>query len=487
MTALRQTRAASWSDAWMASRKDPWLFATGVMGYLPHGAPNPDGRDQLEAWQDKYLREFHIGPDGKPVDDPRHSTRSGHGCGKTTTISILALWFVTTHYDAKCVITAASQDQLRDGAWAELRKQSQKLPPDLRDRYEFGEERVSLKAAPEMAFIVRRTASKSNPEALQGIHAKHVLYLVDEASGIDDIVFEVAAGSLSTAGAMACLFSNPTKTSGYFYETHHRLRHRWRAHVVSSEDVPRARGHIEDIIAAYGKGSNRYRVRVLGEFPTSDDDTVISLELVLAASKRQVERRSVRPVWGVDVGRFGDDASALAKRQGNALLEPPKEWLGLDTMQLVGRILREWETTDEDLQPAEICVDVIGIGAGVADRLQELGLPVLPVNVAESAAVSDDYSRLRDELWWHGRKWFEGRDVSIPIGCEKLIGELTTVTYDFASSGKLVVESKREMRKRGLPSPNQADAFLNTFATLDRKRDPIRRKRYGNGGSAWAA
>lgn len=489
-TAKRQPTAPdapAWADAWLNSVRDPWLFATGVLGYLPAGAPNPDGLDQLEAWQDKYLREFYLDAEGKPTNEPRHSTRAGHGVGKGTALAILALWFPLTHFDSKAVLTANSQDQLRDNNWPEIRKQARKLPPDLAAMIEISEERLYVKAAPEMAFVVRRTASVNNPEALQGIHAKFVLYLVDEASGIPDIVFEVAQGSMSTPGAAACLFSNPTRARGFFFDTHHKLRKRWRTTVVSSEDVPRARGHIEEIIEGYGKGSNRYRVRVLGEFPTSDDDTVISLELVLAASKRTVERRAVRPVWGVDVGRFGDDASALAKRQGNALVEPVKEWMGLDTMQLVGRIVEEYRRTDEDMLPTEICVDVIGIGSGVVDRLQELGLPVYAVNVAESAAVDDKFARLRDELWWRGRTWFEAKDCHIPAGCEKLIGELTTVTYDFASSGKLVVESKREMRKRGLQSPNLADAFLNTFATVDRKREPLRRHRPSNGGSAWAA
>lgn len=404
----------------------------------------------------------------------------------TTLIAILALWFVLTHYDCKCVITAASQDQLRDGAWSEVRKWAACLPAELRDQLDIGEERLSIKAAPEMGFVVRRTASKSNPEALQGIHATHVLYLIDESSGIEDVVFEVAAGSLSTKGAMACLFSNPTRSSGFFFDTHHKLRHRWRTHVVSSEDVPRARGHIEDIVAAYGKGSNRFRVRVLGEFPTADDDTIISLELVEAARKREVVKRDVRPVWGVDVGRFGDDSSALAKRQGNVLLEPVKEWQGKNTMQLVGLIVEEWQKTDEDMRPVAIMVDVIGIGSGVVDRLEELGLPVQGINVAENASVDDKYSRQRDELWWKGRQWFEARDCHIPAD-EKLIGELTSVTYDFASSGKLVAESKREMRKRGLPSPNKADAFLLTFASPDIQRKKLTRWKPAARGSSWAA
>ena len=484
----------TWEDAWLASDGDPLMFATGVLGFAtPFETPAP-GQPQLEVWQYEFLRDFYLDPAGKPTDSPRHSIRAGHGVGKGVIIAILALWFPLTHYDAKAVLTANSQDQLRDNNWPEIRKWHAKLPEALREKLQVDEERMYVTAAPEMAFVVRRTASKSNPEALQGIHAEHVLYLVDEASGIIDIVFEVAQGSMSTKGAMSCLFSNPTRSSGFFFDTHHKLRNHWRTKVVSSEDVPRARGHIQEIIDGYGKGSNKYRVRVLGEFPTADDDTVIPLELVEKAKNRNVEMLDMRPVWGVDVGRFGDDPSALAKRQGNVLLEPVKEWHGKDTMQLVGIIVNEWIATDDDMKPYAIFVDVIGIGSGVVDRLKELdleGTAIVGINVAESAANDDKYFKLRDELWFKGREWFSAMNCRIPDGDEKLIAELTVVTYDFHSNGSQVVESKKMLRKRNVPSPNKADAFLLTFARMDQKRKKIvqdrHRRHTAGGGSAWAA
>lgn len=463
-----------WQEAWVNSANDPWLFATGVMGYLPAGVPNPDKKRQLEGWQDKYLRDFFLDAEGLLTDSPRHSVRSGHGIGKSTVIAVLALWFPLTHYDSKTVITANSQDQLKTNNWPELRKQAAYLPEALRKQLQIDEERMYVAATPEMAFVVRRTASKSNPEALAGIHAKHVLYLIDEASGIEDIVFETAQGSLSTEGAIACMFSNPTRGSGFFYETHHKLRTRWRTMQVSSEDVPRARGHIEDIILAYGKGSNKYRVRVQGEFPSADDDTVIPLAWVEAAIDRDVIELPYLPIWGVDVARYGDDASALAKRQANRLLEPVKIWHNKDTMQLTGIIHAEFYGTHEDRRPKEILIDVIGIGSGVVDRCRELGLPVRGINVAESNPTHDLCMRLRDELWWKGREWFESKDCSIPND-PTLISELVVPTYDHHSSGRIVVESKKDLKKRGVPSPNAADALLLTFAGSSYRRQPIHR------------
>lgn len=243
---------------------------------------------------------------------------------------------------------------------------------------------------------------------------------------------------------------------------------------VSSEEVPRARGHLSDIESSYGRNSNRWRVRVEGQFPTSDDDTVIPLAWAESAIGRDVVELPYLPIWGVDVGRYGDDASALAKRQANRLLEPVKIWRNKDTMQTSGIIHAEYYATHEDIRPKEILVDVIGIGSGVVDRCRELGLPVRGINVAESHATDDHCMRLRDSLWWAGRKWLEGKDCHLPND-QLLIGELVVPTYDYHSSGRVVVESKKELKKRGIASPNAADAFLLTFAGSQYRKAPIRR------------
>lgn len=486
-----------WQLAWLKSHRDPWLFATGVMGYLPAGAPNPNNDRQLEGWQDKFLREFFKGPDGAETDEPRHSVRSGHGVGKSTVIAILALWFPLTHYDSKTVITANSQDQLRINNWAELKKQAALLPEALRAQIQIDEETAYVKAAPEMGFVVRRTASKHNPEALAGIHATHVLYLIDEASGIEDIVFETAAGSLSTKGAMAAMFSNPTRSSGFFFDSHNKMRARWRCWHVSSEDVPRAQGHIIDIITAYGKNSNKYKVRVEGNFPTADDETVIPLDLVMSARGRDVLPSNVWPIWGLDVARFGDDTTALCMRQGNTILGL-KEWHGLDGAQVAGRIQSLYRATPLHERPREVVVDVIGVGASVYDILRlpgsECAHTVRGCNVAETPSISDEDHRLRDELWFRGRAWFADRKCHIPREffdpndsklIEKLIAELTAPTYDFTHLGKRVVESKADLKKRGVASPNIADAFLLSLAGGIYPRDNPHQRTISTDSGSW--
>ena len=217
-----------------------------------------------------------------------------------------------------------------------------------------------------------------------------------------------------------------------------------------------------------------------------DDDTVIPWLLIDASLERDVEPARVRPIWGVDVARKGRDASALAKRQGNALMEPIQIKRGRDTMQTAGWIKAEWDNTLPSLRPSAINVDLIGIGSGVVDRLHELGLPARGINVSESSATSDRYERLRSELWWKGRMWFEKKDSrlhgtgwrwnkglemwevaeGVDWKDEFLAAELALPTFDYTSSGKISVEQKKvTMKRTGQPSPNRADAFLLSLAS----------------------
>jgi phage terminase large subunit len=450
----------------MRSKNRPLLFVTDVLGATP------------EPWQVEALEAV-----GR---HDRVSIRSGHGVGKTTLQAWLVLWFLLTRKNCKVPVAANSQDQLRDTIWPEIAKWHRQLPQALKAMIDVQAERVVVVQDPEAAFAVRRTASKDNPEALQGFHAEHLLFLIDEASGIPDVVFEVGMGALSTTGAKVLMAGNPTRTSGFFYDTHHSLRNRWHTMHVSCLDVPRAQGHIDDIRAKYGDNSNAWRVRVLGEFPTADDETVIPLELVMSAVGRDVSALSYYPVWGVDIARFGDDRTALAKRQANHLLEPIKHWSGIDLMATVGRIKAEYEETHYDMRPREILIDAIGLGAGVYDRCKELGLPVRSINVGEAASARENCQRLRDELWFKGREWFQDRSCSIPQD-DALIAELTSPIYGFTSTGKMVVESKADMKKRGMRSPDLADAFLLTFACgLEKKIDAYRRPKVRT-HSAWAA
>jgi hypothetical protein len=307
------------------------------------------------------------------------------------------------------------------------------------------------------------------------------MLVADEASGIPEQVFEAAAGSMSGHKAVTLLLGNPVRSSGFFFDTHNRLKDDWVTMKVSCADSPRVSdAYMDEMKSRYGEESNAYRIRVLGDFPRSDDDTVIPMELLEAATNRDVAVSPIaQVVWGLDVARFGSDRSALCKRQGNAIIEPVKTWKNLDLMQLTGAVMAEYQALAPSQRPHEIMVDSIGLGAGVVDRLRELKLPAIGINVAESPALGSTYRNLKAELWHKAKAWLEKRDCVIPKD-ESLIAELATVRYFFTSSGKIQIEGKDEIRKRGLASPDKADAFCLTFAS------DAGTAMYGSfGGSKW--
>jgi hypothetical protein len=414
---------------------------------------------QPDPWQIEFLQAI-------ADKNRRISIRSGHGVGKSTGASWAMLWYILTRYPAKVVVTAPTSAQLFDALFAEVKRWVKELPEPLQTLLEVKAERIELKSSPTESFISARTSRAEQPEALQGIHAENVMLIADEASGVPEQVFEAAAGSMSGHNAVTILLGNPVRSSGFFFETHNRLSDQWWTKKVSCTDSPRVSdAYVKEMAIRYGEESNAYRIRVLGEFPRSDDDTVIPMELLDTAIQRDVVGSKVAPmVWGLDVARFGSDSSTLCKRKGNEVTEPVRRWRNLDLMQLTGAVVAEWESLEDKEKPMEILVDSIGLGAGVVDRLVELGLPARGINVSESPAMGNTYRNLRAELWYKAKAWLEKRDCRLPKD-DQLVAELATVRYKFTSNGKLQIEAKEDIRKRGLPSPDLADSFVLTFAS----------------------
>lgn len=410
-----------------------------------------------DPWQERFLTWL-------AEDERRISVASGHGVGKSTVVAWAMLWYLLTRYPVKVVVTAPTSTQLYDALFAELKRWINVLPQGLRVLLEVKTDRVELKADPSAAFISARTSRAEQPEALQGVHSDHVMLIADEASGVPEAVFEAAAGSMSGHSAVTVLLGNPTKSSGLFFDTHHDLKGSWKTMSVSCYDSPRvSEAYIEEMKERYGEESNAFRVRVLGKFPLRDDDTIIPVDLVAGAQMRDVEcSPTAAEVWGLDVARFGNDASALCKRKRNVVPSNVRTWRGLDLMQLCGAVKAEYD--EAVVRPAEILVDSIGLGAGVCDRLREMRLPARGINVSESPAMKELYRNMRAELWYAALAWLQALDSKLPAD-DKLFGELTAVKYKFTSNGKIQVESKEDMKKRGRPSPNRADAFILTFAS----------------------
>jgi phage terminase large subunit len=410
---------------------------------------------ELDVWQKRLLNDIAHGK-------RRISVKAGHGVGKTFDLAVAAIHFMFTRHPQRTVITAPTASQLFDALFAEIRIWVNELPPVLRAAIEVFSDRIELKAAPDANYMSARTSSADKPEAMAGVHSANVLLIADEASGIPESVFEAAVGSMSGENATTVLLGNPTRNSGMFFKTHHQLKENWETYTVSCLDCKRVdRDFIKQIADTYGENSNQYRVRVLGEFAVREDDALIPAELVDAAMVREIVTDPREPlVYGLDVARFGDDRCALAKRRGSVLIEI-KKWTHADLMETTGRVAHEAALD----HPAEILVDSIGLGSGVADRLRELGFNVRDVNVSESSAMNPQAARLRDELWLSLKEWLAARACKIPKD-DDLKAELCGPTYTFQSNGKIKVEGKQDLKRRGLRSPDMADALCLTFAGM---------------------
>ncbi len=444
-----------------AGEEGPALFVREVFGCEP------------DEWQEDVLNDFGRG-------ERRIAIRSAHGPGKTCLLAWLVIYMLLFRFPQKTVATAPTRGQLFDNLYAEVLTWWKRLPPAIQALYIVKSTRIELAASPAESFFTAKTARPETPEALQGIHSPHVLIIADEASGVPEPIFEAGSGSMSGASACTILAGNPVRTSGYFFQAFHKLSNLWKTYHIRSAFVDWPTGtpstritekYVEEQGILYGTESAAFRIRVLGEFPTSDDNTVIAYVAVQSARDREIEERpEANRLWGVDVARFGSAKNALVVRTNRSVLEV-EMWDGVDLMQTAGRIHSKYNECPNALKPQTILIDVNGLGGGVVDRLYELGLPVRGINVAESAGVSERFLRLRDELWWKGREWLESQGVSIiadhtdkEAPCEVLAMELVQPTYEFMSTGKIKVESKDEMRKRGVPSPDVADAFILTMA-----------------------
>jgi hypothetical protein len=373
---------------------------------------------------------------------------------------------------------------LRDILWSELAKWLRQADaesarrgdhPDLylSQLFHWTQDRLVDVGAPDWGAF-GRTARKEQPEALQGFHAPALLYVVDEASGVEEAIYEAAEGALSTPEARVLLLGNPLRTSGTFHASHHKDRASYTALHFRSQESPLVDpGYRPRLVRKWGEDSNVVRVRADGEFPRQEDDVLISLELAEPClSRPRVPGLGTRRL-GVDVGRFGDDRTTLVLRQGR-VVDHLKVYAKQDTMRTVGCVVAMLDPWQVD----EIAVDVIGLGAGVFDRLAELQrqgqirCAVVAVNVAEAPPVEPRQGeprprRLRDYLWLEMARWLR---EEAPVfcaedrqACEDLAGELAAVHYGFASDGCLVVESKDAMKQRLGLSPDLADGLGCTF------------------------
>jgi len=394
------------------------------------------------------------------------SIRAGRGVGKTSLLAAAILWKLYCFSYSKIPCTAPSRHQLRDNLWGEIAKWLRRS--NIQKDFLWNNERVSIKNHSAEWWAKAQTAKDA--EGLLGFHAKHLLVVCDEASGIPEEIFEAIDGCLSTPGSQIIMAGNPTKTSGRFYDSHHSLRDLYTCFKIdcySSSLVDRR--FILTQQRKWGVDSDVYRCHVLGEFPRGDPDTFIPLEKVEAA----VNREGVEPegivCLGVDVARFGSDKTVMCFRQGN-MVYPLIAWGRVDTQESLGRIIREVKNFRNEHNYnglIKIFVDDVGVGAGIADPLKHLDTSECPwmeniqVHRVNFGSKGDsDYANLGTKAWATVRDKLS--TMSIPDD-EDLIGQLATRKHRMLPTGKIILESKEEIRKKQRASPDRADALALTF------------------------
>jgi phage terminase large subunit len=422
-------------------------------------------------------------------DNTRTAVRSGHGVGKTATAACAALWFLATHPQSRVITTALTWSQVRMQLWKEIREahrlsQGAVGGKPLETRLELGDKWYAL------------GLSTDTPEAFHGHHADHLLLVVDEASGVSEGIFEAATGYMTAEGARLLLIGNPTQLAGTFYRAFHEERAMWNTIAVSLFDTPAFTGEDvsaetlralpgktwpEDMRALYGEESPAYQVRVLGQFSSISDDTVIDLAAIEEAQRRECDP-SGPVVVACDVARFGSDRTTIALRRGSHIRIVHAS-SGQDTMRTVGEIkgvLRSLEANAPQLDFPIVVIDDTGVGGGVTDRLRELdqqgGLPKTRRIVAHQAGgrphQRGDYPNRRSELWFaFGERLPE---LDLDEADNELLADLVATKYTVDSSDRLVVEPKEKTKQRLARSPDRADAVLMTFATDRFERVPMK-------------
>jgi hypothetical protein len=471
-------------------RDDPYGYRLDILGRKP--CPNPS--DPTKDWQRDACESVR--------DNKRTAIGAGHGIGKTGLAADLIHWFIATRPRPAIIATANTENQLRTKLWRELAKVNQQAKN--RDWFDWKASTFTMFNDPT-AQAHAIAWSEDNPEAFAGTHETHVLGVFDEASAIARVIFNVFAGAMTTAGARWLQLGNSTKNEGYFFDAvHGKLKARkpgdlrrglWNSMVVpSTASAFVDPAWVEEMKAQHGEESDEYRVRVLGLPPRFDAEQFINRDLVVSAMERTVPMFERWPlILGCDVGR--GDRSVILPRRGRKVLEKIEIIRGERTMDFARRIAEEIRFyREEHGLTAQVILEELGMGVGVVETLQDMdfGDQIWGINTGEAASEwgRDLYTNLRCEMWALTKEWLEGQ-VELP-NLPELMDDLLVIKRKPSATGKLRLETKDEMRRRGVKSPDVGDALALTFAVpfdlLPEKRDAWRdewRRQAEPVGASW--
>ncbi len=439
-------------------KNDPYSY---IMFAFPWGVKDGPLEDYTgpDKWQAEYLQE--MGKDLTANPDTfklQYSTSSGHGIGKSALTAFIILWHISTHPNCAGRITANTWSQLSTNTWRELEL--------WRNRainghwFEVTTTRIFHVDHKTTWGIDAISNSDKNSEAFAGLHSTANLVIYDEASGIPDSIWEVSEGAMTDMRSQWHVFGNPTRNQGRFKECWGKFDERWKGRQIDSRSAMMTdKGKIAEWSEDYGEDSDFMRVRVRGVFPRAASDQLMSEEVIESAASKECEPQeyvNYPKILGVDVSRGGGDDSVIVLRQGPKLTIVGTYQLQ-DLMELAGKVVEAFNTERAD----HIYVDSTGLGAGIFDRLKQLGMPVTGVSFGTSPIDGRMYSNTRAEIWGRMKEWL-AQDASIPRH-NKLLQELKQQTYGYTEKLQIQLESKKAMKGRGLESPDIADAIACTF------------------------
>lgn len=409
------------------------------------------------------------------VDNRETSVKSCHAAGKSFMASRVALWFLYNHAPSIVITTAPTDRQVRGILWKEI------AAAHTRALVPLGGEVITkqIKIAPDW-FAWGFTAPDYDPDRFQGFHSESVLVVVDEAAGVSAKIYEAIASILSGEHCRLLNIGNPTDETGDFGRSFKRASTskftisafdtpNLSAFDITPEDITEGKWEekitgdlpcpylitpqfVSESIERWGGASPFWESRILANFPSAATDSLIPWSLIERAQREPMIDGAI--LLGVDVARFGGDESVIVAKCGNGATVIDS-WQGLDTMQTTGRI----KQAIDRLNPISVGVDVIGVGGGVVDRLLEIGCGVKGVNVGEGSSDTEKFVNLRAEIFWGLREMFEQGTIALDPNDEEMATQLSSIRYKITSKGKIQIESKDDMKKRGVGSPDRADAL----------------------------
>ena len=480
---LRSQTDSAATDPVLTLADDIGAFTADPLGYAHYafawGESDLAGMTGPRDWQQAVMTEIreHLSDPARRFQPLRIARASGHGIGKSALIAMLTKWALDTCPDTRVIITANTEAQLRTKTAHELGKWSRLSLTSAWFRQSATAMNSTMAGREKSWRCDLVTWSENNTEAFAGLHnqGKRIMLVFDEASGIADKVWEVALGALTDADTeiIWLAFGNPTHASGAFRECFGRHRALWHTAQIDARDVEGTnKAYLDELVRTFGEDSNVARVRVRGQFPSSSDMQFIGQRDIEGALTRAIPvMAGGEPVvFGVDCARYGDDESVLAIRCGNdARSRAWQSWRATDAMQLAGDIA----VAAQRWQPDAIMVDAGNIGAAIVDRLRQLvgDVPVIEVwfggqgrDAELEPGIAVHTANKRAEIWTRMRAWL--RRGAIP-DVPRLRDDLAGPTYGFAADDTRVrLERKVDMKRRGLPSPDWADALACTFAEV---------------------